>query len=63
MSKMHLYSSVEFKAFENEKVDLRKVPHFSGGPVGKDVYQFLQFHFHWGATNKEGSEHTLDGKR
>ena len=22
----------------------------------------LQFHFHWGNTSQEGSEHTVDGK-
>lgn len=25
-------------------------------------YQLEQFHFHWGRSDKEGSEHTLDGK-
>jgi len=24
-------------------------------------YEFLQYHFHWGATNDRGSEHTIDG--
>lgn len=27
------------------------------------VFVFHQFHFHWGAANTRGSEHTLDGKR
>ena len=58
-----LLFTVEFDAFETTKVDLKKVPNFSGGPVGKDVYQFLQFHFHWGSKDKQGSEHTVDGKR
>ncbi|KAK8394066.1 hypothetical protein O3P69_006338 [Scylla paramamosain] len=26
-------------------------------------YQILQFHFHWGATDALGSEHTIEGKR
>ncbi|XP_045125786.1 carbonic anhydrase 2-like [Portunus trituberculatus] len=26
-------------------------------------YQLLQFHFHWGANDGLGSEHTIDGKR
>ena len=28
-----------------------------------DRYIFEQFHFHWGKTDAEGSEHVLDGKR
>ncbi|XP_050740226.1 uncharacterized protein LOC127010338 [Eriocheir sinensis] len=30
---------------------------------GLEKYTFLQFHFHWGADNSKGSEHTIDGKR
>ena len=26
------------------------------------TYELLQFHFHWGATSYEGSEHTYNGK-
>jgi len=33
-----------------------------GGPLGGD-YQMLQLHFHWGADDTKGSEHTLDGER
>ncbi|KAF6216008.1 hypothetical protein GE061_000345 [Apolygus lucorum] len=33
----------------------------SGGPLS-EVYKLEQFHCHWGATNDEGSEHTVDGK-
>jgi len=33
----------------------------SGGGLPKE-YQFLQFHVHWGATDMEGSEHTIDGE-
>ncbi|XP_071522340.1 uncharacterized protein [Panulirus ornatus] len=33
-----------------------------GGELGGH-FAFLQFHFHWGATNRRGSEHTIDGKR
>jgi len=33
----------------------------SGGPLTGD-YQILQLHFHWGADDTKGSEHTLDGK-
>jgi carbonic anhydrase len=34
----------------------------TGGPLGKDVYRLVQFHFHWGLDDKSGSEHTLNGK-
>ena len=34
----------------------------SGGHLGGDDYQILQLHFHWGADDTKGSEHTLDGK-
>jgi len=33
----------------------------SGGHLEGD-YQILQLHFHWGADDTKGSEHTLDGK-
>ena len=31
--------------------------------IGKNKYQFLQLHFHWGSTDDQGSEHTIDGFR
>ena len=34
----------------------------SGGPLDH-AYQLQQLHFHWGAENTRGSEHTLDGRR
>ena len=34
----------------------------SGGPLGSDNYQLVQFHAHWGGENGRGSEHTVDGK-
>ncbi|XP_076615204.1 uncharacterized protein LOC143338596 isoform X2 [Chaetodon auriga] len=34
----------------------------SGGGLGY-VYSTLQFHFHWGSTSHEGSEHTVDSHR
>merc|ERR1712002_645565 len=34
----------------------------SGGHLGGDDYQILQLHFHWGADDTKGSEHTIDGK-
>ena len=33
----------------------------SGGPLDGD-YNILQFHFHWGSTNYQGSEHTVNGQ-
>ena len=33
-----------------------------GGPLSGD-YQILQLHFHWGANDNQGSEHTVDGKK
>uniref|UniRef100_A0ACB8FYX7 Uncharacterized protein n=1 Tax=Sphaerodactylus townsendi TaxID=933632 RepID=A0ACB8FYX7_9SAUR len=29
----------------------------------QDTYRALQFHFHWGDINKNGSEHTIDGQQ
>nr|XP_056715044.1 carbonic anhydrase 15-like [Euleptes europaea] len=29
----------------------------------QDTYRALQFHFHWGDSNKNGSEHTIDGRQ
>lgn len=34
-------------------------PGISGGPL-ENHYQLKQFHFHWGAVNEWGSEHTVD---
>jgi len=33
-----------------------------GGQLTGD-YQILQLHFHWGANDNQGSEHTVDGKK
>ncbi|XP_014244182.1 carbonic anhydrase 1-like isoform X2 [Cimex lectularius] len=35
-------------------------PFINGGPF-LDDYEFSQIHFHWGQSNSEGSEHTVDG--
>ena len=32
----------------------------SGGDLPED-YIFAQLHFHWGTTDADGSEHTVDG--
>ena len=36
------------------------VPTISGGGLD-GTYEFLQYHFHWGGSNNQGSEHTLEG--
>jgi len=33
------------------------------GPFMEEKYKFLQLHFHWGSKNKQGCEHTIEGKR
>lgn len=33
----------------------------TGGPLGDDLYILEQFHSHWGCSDTEGSEHTVDG--
>ena len=35
----------------------------TGGPFKEEKYMFQQLHFHWGSKNKQGSEHTIGGKR
>lgn len=34
----------------------------SGGGLGH-VFSTLQFHFHWGSSDSNGSEHTMDSHR
>ncbi|UXI22055.1 hypothetical protein NH340_JMT07998 [Sarcoptes scabiei] len=34
-----------------------------GSAVNYDIYQFLQFHFHWRNSHSNGSEHAIDGKK
>ncbi|XP_007535409.1 carbonic anhydrase 2 [Erinaceus europaeus] len=33
-----------------------------GGPLA-DTYRLIQFHFHWGSSDDQGSEHTVDKKK
>ncbi|KAL5280001.1 CA2 family protein [Megaselia abdita] len=33
----------------------------SGGPLGDNLYKLEQFHCHWGCSDGQGSEHTVDG--
>lgn len=45
------------------KVDmLDQIPRIRGGALPED-YRIVQFHFHWGSTNSQGSEHQIDGKK
>lgn len=38
-------------------------PILSGGPFGNDnFYRFLNYHYHWGLIDNEGSEHRINGK-
>ena len=37
------------------------VPELSGGPLNYK-YKFEQFHFHWGSTDRDGSEHRVNGE-
>ncbi|XP_052212006.1 carbonic anhydrase 7-like [Dreissena polymorpha] len=34
----------------------------TGGPLGNQQFRLEEFHLHWGADNRRGSEHTIDGK-
>lgn len=45
-----------------EMVFPERVYNVSGGGL-TDVYTTVQFHFHWGADNSVGSEHTVNGKQ
>ena len=37
-------------------------PFITGSDYGKQ-YNLLQFHFHWGQNDFQGSEHTMDYKK
>ena len=37
--------------------------YITGGPLGTMKYHFWQFHFHWGSSTTDGSEHLVDGVR
>ncbi len=32
-----------------------------GGLPHRDKFQFYSINFHWGSSNRQGSEHTIDG--
>lgn len=42
------------------KVQATQQSEISGGPL-EGTYRLEQFHFHWGADNSRGSEHTING--
>jgi len=63
----YMYDAKNCMCVENTgaswKVDVNSDgSHLSGGPLGSDNYQLVQFHAHWGGENGRGSEHTVDGK-
>ena len=35
----------------------------TGGPLGKNKFELLEFHVYFGCVNKRGSEHKLNGKQ
>lgn len=39
-----------------------RTPAIRGGPL-KNIYEFAQLHFHWGARDNTGSEHTIRRQR
>lgn len=47
---------------ETETTENGENPTITGGGVDDD-YELEGFHFHWGAANRDGSEHAVDGKR
>ena len=72
-SKLEMYVRVLFRIWV--KFFLKRFPsisyptqmYMSGGALhhldGDGKYTLLQYHWHWGDTSKDGSEHTIDGKR
>uniref|UniRef100_A0A8D2DTZ2 Carbonic anhydrase n=1 Tax=Sciurus vulgaris TaxID=55149 RepID=A0A8D2DTZ2_SCIVU len=46
--------------FQVEFDDAAEQSGISGGPL-ENHHRLRQFHFHWGAANERGSEHTVDG--
>lgn len=39
-----------------------KISVLQGGPL-TGTYRLIQFHFHWGSSDGQGSEHTVDKKK
>ncbi|KAM5314627.1 carbonic anhydrase 2 isoform 1-T1 [Glossophaga mutica] len=49
-------------AFNVEFDDSQDKAVLKGGPLS-DTYRLIQFHFHWGSSDGQGSEHTVDKKK
>lgn len=43
--------------------DAKEIPRLEGGPLGGEVYEFHELHFHWGPKDCSGAEHIIDGKK
>ncbi|XP_027473217.2 carbonic anhydrase 5A, mitochondrial [Zalophus californianus] len=54
---LHVWNTGYF--FQVEFDDSAEGSGISGGPL-ENLYRLKQFHFHWGAANERGSEHTVD---
>ncbi|XP_034940622.1 carbonic anhydrase 2-like isoform X2 [Chelonus insularis] len=61
-AKMQLTNSGHSLALKATWSTTDEIPYFSGGPFGNDDYVFEQLHFHWGANDEVGSEHTVNLK-
>ncbi|XP_008158591.2 carbonic anhydrase 2 [Eptesicus fuscus] len=49
-------------AFNVEFDDSQDTAVLKGGPLA-DTYRLVQFHFHWGSSDGQGSEHRVDQKK
>ncbi|XP_059009013.1 carbonic anhydrase 5A, mitochondrial isoform X4 [Mustela lutreola] len=56
---LHVWNTGYF--FQVEFDDSAEESGICGGPL-ENHYRLKQFHFHWGATDERGSEHTVDGR-
>ncbi|XP_032710491.1 carbonic anhydrase 5A, mitochondrial [Lontra canadensis] len=56
---LHVWNTGYF--FQVEFDDSAEESGIRGGPL-ENHYRLKQFHFHWGATDERGSEHTVDGR-
>ncbi|XP_032245692.1 carbonic anhydrase 5A, mitochondrial [Phoca vitulina] len=54
---LHVWNTGYF--FQVEFDDSAEGSGISGGPL-ENLYRLKQFHFHWGAADERGSEHTVD---
>ncbi|XP_059099213.1 carbonic anhydrase-like isoform X2 [Tigriopus californicus] len=57
--KRNILDSRELEVQLDFSEEQRKDMTISCGPFGADQYRFLQLHFHWGANDSSGSEHTF----